>query len=135
LGKSGPNQHSHKLAFEHIKSSSLNNRIIVRPDQYSKYLIKNTRINLINIHFNNKVRLYSGCAPAPSINHFFVSGLIDAEGCFIISVKKSTRDNTKWIVQASMQIEMNYRDLALLVIIQDFFNGAFHVYEKPFNPH
>ena len=124
LGRSGPYQDSHRLAFEHIKSSSFNNRIIMCSYQYNKYLIKNTRINPINTHFGNRVRLYSGCADAFSINPFFVSGLIDAEGTFIISVKRSTRDKTKWIVQASMQIEMNSRDLALLITIQNFFKGA-----------
>ena len=126
LGRSGANQDSHKLAFEHIKRSSFNNRSIVWLDRHSNYLTQKTRISPINTPFGNpnRVRFYSGGANAFNINPFFVSGLIDAEGTFIISVKRSTRDKTKWIVQASMQIEMNSRDLALLITTQDFFKGA-----------
>jgi len=93
-------------------------------DQYNKYLIQNSIINLINTRFGNRLRSYSGAADAFSINPFFVSGLIDSEGSFSISVKQSTRDKTKSIVQAFMEIDMNSRDLALLITIHKFFKGG-----------
>lgn len=59
-----------------------------------------------------------------NLNPKFISGLMDAEGSFIISVRqrsKLKKDN--WIVQASFQMRMNSKDLALLVLVQQFFNG------------
>lgn len=84
---------------------------------------------LTNIQMNSSLgkRCYSTLPKdnnTENLNPNFISGLIDAEGSFIISVRqrsKLKKDN--WIVQASFQMRMNSKDLALLVLVQQFFNG------------
>lgn len=59
-----------------------------------------------------------------NLNPNFISGLVDAEGSFMISVRqRSQLKKDSWIVQASLQIRMNSKDLALLVLVQRFFKG------------
>lgn len=72
--------------------------------------------------FNKKVRYYSSSgARAKSLNPNFVTGLIDAEGCFIISVRQDSKNKSKWVVQASLEIRMSSKDLSLLVQVQRAF--------------
>src|SRR5690606_31106558 len=59
----------------------------------------------------------------------FVSGFIDAEGCFSIgiidcsAVKTSSRLKSKWDVRPEFKIELNEQDLSLLENIKEFFGG------------
>lgn len=58
------------------------------------------------------------------LNPYFVSGLIDAEGCFTTSIYKDTSYKSGWRVQPFFQIGLNIRDKELLCQLQEFFGGV-----------
>ncbi len=94
----------------------------------SRALIKgliHSRIRLLGARFYSTLPKDNNI---DNLNPNFVSGLIDAEASFIISVRQRSKlKEDNWIVQASLQVRMNNKDLALLVLIQRFFNdiGSF----------
>ena len=57
------------------------------------------------------------------LNPWFVTGLIDAEGCFNIMITK-TKSKLGWRVQAIFVIELHVKDVQLLYQIQTFFGGV-----------
>ena len=59
------------------------------------------------------------------LNPNFVTGLLDAEASFTISVhQKSKLKKDNWVVQATFQIRMHSRDSDLLALVQQFFKGV-----------
>lgn len=62
-------------------------------------------------------------------NSDWITGFVDAEGCFTVSIFKINR-KTKWGIQASFQIELHSRDLDLLLQIKSFFNNVGNIYIK-----
>lgn len=67
-----------------------------------------------------------------SINPYFITGFTDAEGCFLISVRKVSDTRTGWKVDLSFQINLHSKDIGILKLIQDYFGGigAIHYNEK-----
>ena len=59
--------------------------------------------------------------PIVSINPWFVTGFIDAEGCFLLQVR---RRNNSWYVEARFDISLHKKDLELMKQIQEYFRGA-----------
>ena len=59
-----------------------------------------------------------------SLDPWFISGFIDAEGSFIIQVRKLPRNRTGWRVEARFKITLHKKDLAVLEKLQAYFNGA-----------
>lgn len=57
------------------------------------------------------------------LNPWFVSGLIDAEGCFNIMVTKA-KTRLGWRVQARFILELYVNDIKLLYQLQRFFGGV-----------
>ena len=57
------------------------------------------------------------------LNPYFVTGLIDGEGYFTITIHKSNKVNTGWRVKANFEIGLNVRDEMLLNQLQKFFGG------------
>ena len=58
------------------------------------------------------------------LNPWFVTGLIDAEGCFNISISKSLKKSKLgWVVQVRFIVELHLKDLALIRNLQSFFGG------------
>lgn len=61
-----------------------------------------------------------------NINPWFLTGFIDGEGCFRISLTKVTRA-IGWRVQLFFQINLHKKDIALLEDIRDYFGvGMIH---------
>ena len=58
------------------------------------------------------------------LNTWFVSGLIDGEGTFSVSIRKDNEYKLGWQISAEFQIQLHKRDLNLLLQLQDFFSGA-----------
>jgi hypothetical protein len=48
----------------------------------------------------------------------FVTGFVDAEGCFMIAIRKNNKCLTGYSVQVVFQIELHKKDRAILVFIQ-----------------
>jgi len=55
------------------------------------------------------------------LNPFYVSGLVDGEGTFAVSIYKSEAHKTGWRLQPSFSIELHKKDLILLNSLQSFF--------------
>lgn len=58
------------------------------------------------------------------IEPWFITGLIDAEGSFTVSVLKSPTTKSGWYVGARFLVTTHVRDLPLLKDIQAFFGGV-----------
>lgn len=57
---------------------------------------------------------------SPSLNPWFITGLLDGEGSFVITIWKNPRYKTGCTVQAILQIKMHERDRPLILAIQNF---------------
>lgn len=69
-------------------------------------------------------KLFSTSCNNDKLNPWFVTGLIDAEGCFNISLSKSLKKSKLgWVVQARLIVELHLKDLALLRELQSNFGG------------
>lgn len=55
---------------------------------------------------------------------WFISGFADAEGTFVIIVRKNTKYRLGWKVEAVFRIGLHKRDLDLLKQIQAYFGGV-----------
>lgn len=84
-------------------------------------------------------RLYSAIASpklpfeikkeATKIDPWFITGFTDAEGCFSIRVRKTTKTHIGWQVEAVFSINLHSRDLPLLQEIQAYFGGVGRISE------
>lgn len=59
-----------------------------------------------------------------SIDPWFVTGLIDAEGSFTVSVLKSSSTKTGWGVNARFKLTVYITDLDLMLNLQKFFKDV-----------
>nr|YP_009262022.1 LAGLIDADG endonuclease [Chrysoporthe austroafricana]AMX22097.1 LAGLIDADG endonuclease [Chrysoporthe austroafricana] len=57
-----------------------------------------------------------------NLNPFWVTGLIDGEGAFTISIFKSADRKTGWHIRPSFSIELHNKDLAILLSLLSFFS-------------
>ena len=86
---------------------------------------------------NNKVRLYSTTTPVLPpynlngnnsyyLNPYYITGFVDAEGCFTTSIFKDSRagrwnmqsSSTKWQVKPIFSISLHNKDIKILDAIQ-----------------
>lgn len=58
------------------------------------------------------------------LDPWFVTGFADAEGSFIIHIRKLPRNTTGWRVEGRFKITLHKKDLALLKQLQKFFSGV-----------
>ena len=58
------------------------------------------------------------------INPHFISGLIDAEGGFVIRVRKNSKSKLGWYVEPIFAIGLHQKDIAVLNILQNYFGGV-----------
>lgn len=56
------------------------------------------------------------------LNPWFVTGFLDGEGCFLISISKDNKFKTGWRVKHYFAIHIHKKDQALLEKINNFFN-------------
>jgi hypothetical protein len=62
------------------------------------------------------------------LNPYWVTGLIDAEGCFYVRIAKSKNHKKGWWIQACFQLGFHTRDKDLLLQIKSFFNETGSIY-------
>jgi hypothetical protein len=63
------------------------------------------------------------------LNPGFVTGLVDAEGCFYFSILKNN-NTIGWAVRPSFHIAVHKNDRALLEAIQAYFKGVGGIYKQ-----
>lgn len=64
------------------------------------------------------------------LNPWFVTGFIDAEGSFTVTVVKDSRRKLGWRVECKFQLGIHERDLPLLQQIREFFGGIGNIYKS-----
>lgn len=57
------------------------------------------------------------------LNPWFVTGIVDAEGSFIITIYKRPSNNTGYMAGVRFSLSLHIKDLALLQQIQAYFGG------------
>lgn len=86
---------------------------------------RNYQIKILSKQIN-KSRFNSSLAFVNSqvkLNPYFVTGFIDAEGCFSIIIWKTPKSKTGWTVQAEFSIGLHKKDLEILELIKSNFGG------------
>jgi hypothetical protein len=86
-----------------IQTFSLTNLKNKRIRLYSSNTSKYPRYNLNNTHY---------------LNPYFITGLVDAEGCFTTSIYKDCRMKTGWQVKPIFQLNLHKKDLKILEALQ-----------------
>ena len=80
------------------------------------------QVKILSKRLNNKQ--FSTLTHKSKLNTWFVSGLIDGEGTFSISIRKDNEYKLGWQICAEFSIQLHKRDLNLLLQLQDFFSGT-----------
>jgi len=72
----------------------------------------------------NNLRLYSTVHSKSEyeLDPNFVTGFVDAEGCFGVTISRDPVNKTGWRVKPAFDIGLHKKDLALLKLIQNYFN-------------
>lgn len=58
------------------------------------------------------------------LNPYWITGFTDAEGCFLLLVRKSPKCNTGWQIEPNFTINLHARDKNLLHLIHNYFEGV-----------
>ena len=62
------------------------------------------------------------------LNPYWVTGFVDAEGCFYIRLYRNKDYKIGWAIQACFQIQLHHRDKNLLLLIKSYFNEVGAIY-------
>lgn len=81
------------------------------------------RLYSTKLHLKD-IEQYKGRGGNFSKSPWFISGLVDAEGTFVIIIRKAANYRLGWRVEAVFRIGFHKRDLALLEQIQAYFGGV-----------
>ena len=54
----------------------------------------------------------------------FISGFIDAEGSFVVSIQKEPKNKTGWTIKSRLSISLHKKDIAILEQIKIYFKGV-----------
>jgi hypothetical protein len=69
-------------------------------------------------------RKSNGVLPIQELDPNFVTGLIDAEGCFTVRIRRNPKSKLGWSVETLFVIGFNKKDLNLLTLLKDYFKGV-----------
>lgn len=58
------------------------------------------------------------------LSPWFVTGFADAEGCFMLTIRRDSRQASGWRIEANFVINLHKRDVELLKLIQTYFGGV-----------
>jgi len=88
------------------------------------YQVK-TRSNQINIKKQSRSfhtsRIVCNKDQSINFNPSFITGFTDAEGCFLIRIRKNNQWKTGWRVELSFEFRLHKKDKALLEQIKNYF--------------
>ena len=79
---------------------------------------RNYQVKIPSNQFNKIKKLFSTKSEA-EINPWFLTGFVDAEGCFSIKIQQNAKLKTKWRVRPVFSITLNVKDLPLLESIKN----------------
>ncbi len=88
---------------------------------------RNYQVRIPSNQIFNKLAYSSSVLKVPvsksSFNPWFITGLIDAEGSFMVRIRKNSKYRTGWTVVAIFSIGLDKKDLPLLEGIKSHFGG------------
>lgn len=92
---------------------------------YSNYKSSNSRPNSFIKNKVKQVRYYStNNNTSKYLNPWWVTGFVDAEGSFAMSIFKSKTAAIGWTIEPCFIITLHVRDLELLNLIKNFFSAG-----------
>lgn len=117
------------LSGFYLKDFKINNRPNkAQTAQLTKFYIGKSwnKLNILSSKINRQTRLFSSKVNnnATQINPGFVSGFIDGEGSFSITILKDKEYKCGWRVKAVFSIGLHIKDEILLKNIQNFFGPS-----------
>lgn len=59
-----------------------------------------------------------------TIHPWAVTGFLDGEGSFIISIVRSDKSKTGWVVKLRAQVNLHKKDKAILELLKTYFNAG-----------
>lgn len=62
------------------------------------------------------------------LNPNWVTGFVDAEGCFYIRMVQSNACKNRWLIQPCFQIQLHSKDVNLLILLKFYFNEVGNIY-------
>jgi len=74
----------------------------------------------MNKKFQRQINI-SAIVSKIKLNPYFITGFVDAEASFIISIRKNSNYKTGWKIEARFQIGLHQKDRAILELIQSYF--------------
>lgn len=107
--------------FERNRIIKIPSKQIIQTQLYST-ASKGRPLNIIS---NTTIHLSGGSASSEfKLSPWFVTGFADAEGCFMLTIRKDLRQASGWRVEANFVINLHKRDVELLKLIQTYFGGV-----------
>lgn len=85
------------------------------------YQVKIPSNQIIQRQFYSIVSNLDNTVSKLSLEPWFISGFSDAEGCFLVIVRKSPKSKLGWQIEVNFTINLHVRDLDLLNLIQIYF--------------
>ena len=67
----------------------------------------------------------------PLVNSWFITGLVDAEGSFIVQIVKDDSRKLGYFVLASFELALNVKDRLLLNLLQETMGNVGNIYYNP----
>ena len=95
--------------FERNYQIKTHSNLIIQKRHYSDTLKDN------NLMINNKNTLLN--------KPWFITGFTDAEGCFLIIVRKKLKNKLGWRLEPNFIINLHKKDMELLKLIKSYFEG------------
>lgn len=110
------------MGFERNYQVKNLSKLIIQKQLYSTYKESFSKGNKITV--NSKYNLTQDKYNLSINEPWFVTGFADAEGCFMIIVRKTPKNKTGWQLEPCFVINLHKRDLDLLKGIQSYFGGV-----------
>jgi len=63
------------------------------------------------------------------LNPNWVTGFVDAEGCFTVTIYENNKSKKRWEIERRFQIKLHIRDKDLILQIKSFFNNVGRIWE------
>ena len=83
---------------------------------------RNYQVRILSNQINKNVRrFYLQNSNVLNLDSWFLTGFVDAEGCFLIRIRKNNNLKIGWNVELRFQISLHKKDKILLEQIQNFF--------------
>lgn len=117
------------VAFYRLKSSFKSSPYFITPYKYIYPASHKTRFfstyakqmsNVDKVTNQENMQRYK-------LDSSLITGLIDAEGSFLVTILKNTRYRLGWVIQARFQFKLHEKDRDLVLAIRDFYNNIGYI--------